>query len=527
MNKVALSIASFLIVAGCAAAKTGSLVPAATPTGLSTNASTVGKSAAYPVVNVMKDCGAWGDGKTNDSAAFQKAADLINKAGGGTLVIPKAVYIVGQQEHEAGKSRYYQSRDVFALSNVKFLLIDGHGATLRLEPGLRYGSFDKETGQIYTPKMPFYDPDYIADVKSMISVTKSENVTIRNLELDGNSGKLLLGGLWGDVGRQLGGSGIFLYNNCCVQISKVNSHHQALDGIMIGWTGLKATGAPTPHTLTDCSFEYNGRQGLSWVGGRGLKAVRCKFNHTQRSMNNGAPIGSSPGAGVDIEAEDSVDRDGDFQDCEFMDNGGAGVVADSGDGGYSHFARCTFWGTTYWSAWNGKPGLKYQDCNFYGAAVHTVGSPDPHLATGFLRCHFEDKPWTNGKVYREGGSSGGFLLDTDDGGDNVSFDTCSFIANANKSIWFGAGKGLFNNCTFLHKWAGAPDNDFQALIHVATLSGCHFTEEFPADTKKNWFIALGRTVTTKENPTVVDGPHIHWAGPGGPIGEIKPGSYNS
>ncbi len=202
------------------------------------------------------------------------------------------------------------------------------------------------------------------------------------------------------------------------------------------------------------------------------------------------------------------------------------MVADSGDGGYSRFANCTFWGTTYWSTWNGKPGLKYQDCIFHGASVHTVGSPDASLATGFLRCTFEDTPWTNSQVYRENGSSGGFLLDTDDGGDNVTFDNCIFNANTCKSIWFGQGKGYFTNCTFLHKWTGVVNYDFQCLIHSASLSGCHFTEGFPSGTTNTWFIALGSTVVAN-TPTVVDGPHIRWAGPGGPIGTIAPGSYNS
>jgi hypothetical protein len=70
---------------------------------------------------------------------------------------------------------------------------------------------------------------------------------------------------------------------------------------------MKATEAPAPHVLINITSEYNARQGLSWVGGKGLTVTNSKFNHTGR-----ATFMSAPGAGVDIEAEESVCRDGMF-----------------------------------------------------------------------------------------------------------------------------------------------------------------------------------------------------------------------
>jgi len=110
-------------------------------------------NAAYPTIDLKKDCGAKGDGATNDTAAFQKAAEQIQAAGGGTLAIPKAVYVVGRQEHVEDKTPYYQSQGVFAVSKVNFLLIEGNGATLRFAPGLRYGSFDPKSGEVYSPPL--------------------------------------------------------------------------------------------------------------------------------------------------------------------------------------------------------------------------------------------------------------------------------------------------------------------------------------------------------------------------------------
>ena len=478
-------------------------------------------TTSYPTINVKTQCGAVGDGKTDDTAAFQKAAELIQEAGGGTLVIPKATYIVGRQEHVEGKKPYYQSQRVFAVDRVDFLSVEGNGATLRFSPGLRFGSFDPETGEVYNPpKMPFYDRDYIADAAYMFKISGSRRVKIHDLELDGNSPRFILGGTWGDTGRQLNGYGILLYGNTDVHVSKVNSHHHPLDGIAIGWTHLKEGDPATPHTLTDCVFEYNGRQGFSWVGGRGIKAYRCKFNHTGRALVDGAVLCSAPGAGLDIEAEDSVCRDGYFEDCEFVNNTGCGMVADSGDGGYSKFKNCTFWGTTSWSVWSNKPGLKYEDCNFYGSAVHAVGSPAPDLATCWTRCTFEDKPWTDGMVYRQ--NSGAYLLEINGNMPNVLFDACTFTANTCKSIWCSADGVRFYDCTITHKAPLIADGDFQCLIRGSELKSCCFEEQFPPKTSSKWYIAAERTRILDGKPTTVAGPCVHWGGPGGPLGSLSP-----
>ena len=475
-------------------------------------------TVTYPKIDLKKDCGATGDGTTNDTAAFWKAAELIQKAGGGTLVVPRATYIVGRQEHVAGKPPYYQPQRIFAVDRVNFLLIEGNGATLRFAPGLRFGSFDPETGEAYNlPKMPFFDRSYVAQAVPIIEITGSRHVTIRDLELDGNSPNFILGGAWGDTGRQLGGDGTLLYGNTDVQLSKVNSHHHPRDGIMIGWPGLKESDPATPHALTDCTFESNGRQGLSWVGGRGLKAYRCKFNHTARVPVGGAVLRSAPAAGLDIEAEESVCRDGYFEDCEFMDNGGCGMVADSGDGGYTKFVRCTFWGTTSWSAWSAKPGLRYEDCKFHGSIVHAHGSSDPALATSWTRCTFEDKPWTDGKR-----SYGNFLAEINGDIPNVRFDACTFIANTCKSIWCSGNGATFSDCAFTHKNALLSEGDFQCLIRGGVLRGCCFKEQFPPETKATWFIASEGTRILGGKPTTVDGPHVHWAGRNGQFGRLRP-----
>lgn len=476
-----------------------------------------GPPSLLPVVNVREQCGAKGDGMADDTEAFHQAAALIQKAGGGTLVIPKGVYRVGRQRHVPGETPYYQGADIFAVRNLEFLRIVGNKATLKITPGLRFGSFDAQTGQPLAPTPPFYDGKAVAAVGNLVSATGCRNVIIEDLTLDGSSDTLTVGGMWGDTGRQLPGSGLVLYNNGRVRIRGVHSHHHALDGAIIGWTGLKESAAPTPHELRNCVFEFNGRQGLSWVGGRGLTARKCRFAFTGRGK-----LSSAPGAGVDIEAEESVCRDGLFEECEFWDNAGCGMVADSGNGGYTRFVRCSFWGTTSWTVWSLKPGLVYDNCRFHGSAVHTIGSPNPELATRFKNCRFEDRrPTGNDRVYR----GSGYLMETDGGGENVLFENCTFTAKASRSLWFGgaAGRGRFANCTFVHRYAKNAPGEFACVLRNVDLVGCRFREELPRSTGgQTAAILTGKTRVLPGPPTVVSGPQIRW---NNRVGTIPTGEY--
>ena len=476
-------------------------------------------ASPYPRVDVRADCGAAGDGITNDTEAFQKAAALIQEAGGGTLVIPPGTYVVGRQNHVPGEYPYYRAEPIFRVKELKFLRIEGNRAKLRLSAGLRFGSFDKDTGERYDPPaLPFVDGKYAAYVGHMLDISASRDVTIRDVELDGNAGELIIGGPYGDTGRQLPACGMFLRNCKNVSIERVHSHHHALDGIMIGWYGLKEGDPAAPHSLEECVFEYNGRQGLSWIGGRGLTARRCKFNHTGRALNGGKAVASAPGAGLDIEAEESICRDGYFEDCEFVNNGGCGMAADSGDGGYSRFVRCLFWGVTNWSAWSAKPGLAFEDCTFHGSIVHAFGSDDPAQATRWTRCTFEDRPWEDGRR-----PYGNFLAELNGNLKNVTFEACAFTAEQCRSIWCSGQGFRMVDCVFTHKYAEVPNGDYQAVLRGGEIIGCHFREEFPDSVESRWPIIADGSRVGQEKPTVVDGPHVRWGSSQGPVGVIAAG----
>ncbi len=478
--------------------------------------SVIGKDNTEAVtVNLRIDCGAKGDGRSNDTEAFQKAARMLQQAGGGKLILPKGVYVVGRQVHTPGQYPFYQAEPIFRVQKLSRLHIEGNHSVLRLADGLRYGSFDKHTGRPFTPSsMPFIDGTYAAAIGHMLHISDSRNITIRDLELDGNIGGLIIGGAFGDTGIQLPGCGLFLHNNTSVRLERIHSHHHPLDGIMVGWYGLKETDPPQPHELVDCVFDFNGRQGFSWIGGKGLTARRCRFNHTGRAINAGKPFGSAPGAGLDIEAEESVCREGLFDACEFINNSGCGVVADSGDGGYTRFTRCLFWGVTNWSAWSAKPGLVFDGCRFYGSIVHAYGSENPTLATRWIRCRFEDRPW------KQSGPYGGFLAELNGNLKNVTFESCRFTAGQRRSIWCSGEGFRLIDCVFTHRYAGLPHGDYAMLLRGGEIDGCRFAARVPASVQARWPIIVDGSRVGNRKPTVVEGPHLRWAHPNGPTGTI-------
>ncbi len=458
----------------------------------------------------LRDFGAKGDGTTNDSAAFRAAAKALTEAGGGVLNIPKGTYVVGGQTHEDGKYPYHRAERILDLNGLDGVVIDGHGATLRLVPGLHYGSFDKSTGERIDPAMPFLDRDCHVSVGSMISLRECRNAIVRDLELDGNNGSLILGGQWGDTGRQMEGYGICMYGNSQVLMENIHTHHHGLDGIIAGWTGLKETDPPTPHLLRNIRSEYNGRQGLSWVGGRGMTVVNSQFNHTGRGG-----VASSPTAGLDIEAEDSVCRDGLFVHCEFINNGGCGVVSDSGDGGYTRFVDCTMWGTTSFSVWTNKPGIRYEQCAFYGSVVHGAGSPDPEKATQYRNCLFEDREYPGKGVYRSAA-----VIECG-GGDNILYENCTIRATGTRTLWIDGGttREIFRGCTVTNAF-DAQDHEFVSLLRGCHVENTRFMEAYPEGHAKAYYVALGNV---DAGPGVtVSGPCVKWANwSTGPTGGIE------
>lgn len=412
-------------------------------------ASACGAAAEAGTVFTPEMFGAKGDGVTNDSRAFAALAAAVTRRGGGTVALRRTTYIVGMQRRTMGPNAGFAYEPAPLLQFRRLpgpLTIRGNGAILRCPPGARFGAFDPLTGEpARSHPMPYLIPAARATPYEYMILAEEcvGDVTITDLELDGNVGRMVIGGAYGDTGIQISGSGIFLRNNRGSEILRnIHSHHHPQDGLMIDGLDDPALAARVTRRAEAVTSEYNGRQGGSLVGGRGWTFSRCRFNHTGRG-----PVASAPGAGFDIEAEgDKTNRDHRFEDCEFADNYGCGLVADSGDSEGARFERCRFIGTTMWSAWPHKPLFRFDNCLFVGSAVRCYGDPDPRRVARFYDCTFTDDPKLSptGKVYREGRPDGA-LIDAGEN-DNPYFERCRFLAVGGAVLPWSI-HASFVNCT--------------------------------------------------------------------------------
>lgn len=443
------------------------------------------------VTRDIKSFGAKGDGKTNDHEAFQRAAAFFNARGGkGKLVVSRGVYLVGKQVFNQTdvKSPVYQGSNVLNLENVTNLTVEGqNGAKLKYRSGLRFGAFSSKTGKpnLHGTKN-FFNVGNQAFIGSAIFLKNSSQVKISNLELDGNSDGILLGGVYGDVGYQLPHLGIFVLNGKKITIDKIKAHHFGLDGIQVS-NNTGDDKEPDAILLQNSEFSYNSRQGLSWVGGNDLTAIHCKFNHTGKGK-----FTSSPGAGVDIEAEVGTIRNGKFISCEFVNNTGCGLVADSGPSSNCTFTNCTFWGVTNWAVWINKPGFRVVDSKIYGSFVHGFDAETNEQATVFANCHFEDKPYNGQEPF------GRFLIETN-GKRRVRFDNCTLIANKKKIAWMESNpawkpeeKYQLNHCRLVFKGGIYPAGNWVSVTRNIRYKDCTF-EMYHPQAEKFYFNGIGES----------------------------------
>lgn len=456
--------------------------------------------------------------------AFYAASQAIQANGGGTLIIPAGTYTVGYQTFagQFGLGYSYAAAPMLGFNNcTRPVVVEGNGAVLRMASGLRFGSFNPQTGAVFNPALPFTNSDYAAGLGVMININNNQNVTIRNLELDGNITNAILGGFWGDTGRQIAAYGILGYDNENVLVENVYTHHHCLDGVAFGYVNLTETSPPKPHTLINVVSEYNARQGFSWVGGNSMTAINCKFNYTGQAV-----FSSSPGAGLDIEAESSVCRNGVFIDCEMRDNAGVGMVADSGDSADVQFIGCKFIGKFFWAIWPNKPRFAFSDCIIVGPYVNSFFSAnDPVEATKYVRCYFTDEAKFSATLYNVG-SLGSNLSETSAQA-NVTYENCQFVTTRTRPGRFDGA--VLRDCTFNMSFDGTNivnNQDYVAIVWGAKLENVRFndfiTTNLPADA---YFVSFaGGEVLTGYNFINSSGNKVKWyswsAGASGFTGQL-------
>jgi parallel beta helix pectate lyase-like protein len=473
--------------------------------------------------------GARGDGKTNDTEAFQRAADVIQERGGGRILIPDGFYIVGGQYHDPTSKKPFKllPKQILSLKDLRSpLIIEGDGTKkikMQLQAGLKFGSFDPMTGKIFEPKGRFLDRDYASETGVVIDVSQSPSVHIKNLDLDGNLETMILGGSFGDQGRQLTACGIRLYNNTTVHIQDVDAHDHALDGIIIGHIGVTEKSPPYPHLIENVTSEYNARQGLSVVGGNSVIIRNSKFNHTGKKRFH-----SSPGAGIDLEAEKSIIRNVLIENVESINNTGVGIVADSGDSADVVIRKSRVVGTTHYSLWLRKPRYRLEDSHITGTVVNLFSKgSDAFIAKNTT---FDDVDYISPEGINLGAYHPSSVIEMDHSGGQILFDGVTIIGTKSRPLWID--NGTIKNSTIILKKSDFKPGDFAILARETNLENVIFKFEpltTPAPLTTPWYIAAGsceKGATQRSHVQILSSmkgsSYLNWCSPRGRSGLVFP-----
>jgi hypothetical protein len=442
---------------------------------------------AQSITKSIRDFGAKGDGKTNDTEAFNKASEFFNKRNGnGILKIPKGIYIVGKQAYNPNSQpqRPFQGLPVLYFNNCKNMQVIGFkGSVIKYKDSLKFGAFNPNTLQKHDSKSNFIDLAYMADLSNCITVYNSSNVKISSIECNGNNKGLTLGGAWGDVGFQVAHYGLYIINSKNVTLDNIYMHHFGLDGMCVSNNGKEVDDIK----ISNSKFEYNSRQGFSWIGGNTVYVNNCSFNYTGK-----AAFGSSPGAGVDIEAENNQTcRNGFFKNCNFIDNSGLALGADSGPSEDMVFENCNFIGLSNHAVLVNKPNFRFNKCNFKGTVGWGYITKDTAKATKFYSCIFDNKDYQGKKPY-------GLYMVEIDGRQVMIFKDCIFNTWQNKVMWYGGvgvdanSKAIISNCTFNINSNNLPEGDFYAVVRCVNLKNNKFSYNFPKS--KRYFLNDGGNI---------------------------------
>lgn len=431
-------------------------------------------------IKSIKDFGAIGDGVANDSWAFVKASNYINSLNNTNyifkLIIPDGTYKVGLQVkkgdtikdptssliHTYNGAASYIGKSLLTLNNCSNIIIEGQeNSKIKYIDSLRFGSWNVNGTPYFPTTMPNTLNTVITSIGNCISITNCKNILLYKLSLDGNINACKLGGRWGDTGYQLNHIGVYISGKSKnILLNTINARNFCLDGFEVVQTDT--TTFPTV-ILDKCISEFNGRQGMSWVGGKALHMYNSIFNNTGK-----AKFGSSPGAGLDIEPEQNKLKFGYFENCEFINNLGVGVGSDGfiygGKSLFHTFNNCTFGGLTNWAIWMSKVPCSFNYCTFIGSIVHPSGL-DSNAMQYYKHCTFTDQILINSlksseilafnNTSQNINPNSVYIVNTlinADGSSYFEIDSCTVISTKSKFFFIRNGlKVKFSNNTLFYR----------------------------------------------------------------------------
>lgn len=361
-----------------------------------------------------------GNGVTDDTDAFTGLAAAITALGqSGSAVVtfrPGAVYRLGRQTlSHLSTGGSWVPTPLFIVNNIRSLFINGNGAVVKFNDGLRTGLFDYNTGLSYgsttaSPADLVAVLPYVASASAMFKISNVTRIVIRDLEIDGNDAAFIKGGCYGlpgAPGYDIDNYGIWLRNcyNCLIE--GVNCHNVPEDGVFYEVIASTRNSSDASLAIVNSSFTYAGRNNVTIGGAANVHITASRFNQA----GNGA-FTTSPMVGIDFETNDPpVASNALVTACEFVNNKSRQYAAR----GWRNllFKRCVFRGSTLGAGLSGtfatmaSQGVHHEDCDIYGTLGNYLSSdpldPDsalkPDNSTHFRRCRIEDADYIQPVVF--------------------------------------------------------------------------------------------------------------------------------
>lgn len=454
-------------------------------------------SKAQVILDVKKDFGAVGNGKADDTKALRRAAEKVNQLKENVvLFIPKGVYLVHPQAVDPDlRTAAFRAVNILSFKNCTNIVIKGEkGTKIQFAGPLYYGSFRRTDKGVEKLERVTTDYKYRVAVGHGIELEKCRSILVQNLEMDGNNKNFVVGGEFGDVGIQIDNDGILIRDCSKVSLHDLSLHHFGRDGVMVmNQTPQGFKTASQDIQFLNCQFEYNGRQGFSWVGGVGLTATNCSFSYTGKSR-----FSSPPGAGVDFEPNAGyIVQDGLFVNCVAKSNAGVGVLADVGGFNVRNikFMRSTIQGETSHALWIKSPSFTFADCAINGGFLFGCPATNAEEGTRFVQCTFDDRLSAAAPTKYLVESNGSRFLYFDKCVFRTSFKALFYVA---ADVAIPAHRAVFNSCRFVVK-GNSVLKDRSQLGSVST--GVDYTGQMvtvdSSGSREGWNIANSRFVGTK------------------------------
>lgn len=359
--------------------------------------------------------------------ALQALSAAIKANGGGKAVFPSGTFRIGAQNFagQTGLGYAYEGVPMFDVRDLPYgsVHLDFHSTKFEFEDGLKFGAFNPVTGAALVNS----NPNFVTDTQAytgyvFLTVNVSDVLVTGKCTIDGRDTTRIIGGFYGDLGRQCPEYGFNFQTYRRLKIEgQIYCHHLCLDGIYTRAVGID----DDIFTAIDGYVGlFNARQAWSCCGGSNNFISNSILGYTGYGV-----IDSSPGSGIDIEPEGVPVRGFKAVNCWLPRSKGPCYVSDNFNVTDVSFDHCEFENTSFSSIWSVLKGIKFSYCTFAGAVYNVREGTATGQKGGrpkFYECDFLDtcRDGTFARRFAGTGGNGGILFNSV----NADFENCRMWA---------------------------------------------------------------------------------------------------